>query len=74
MKLDDVKVLITKLNDKEAYVMMKFIYMSWKRIGAGFQKVDKYCRSDILFKDHTLIVQKLGQSCIGKLLSDPLKF
>eukprot|EP00831_Metopus_contortus_P055468 TRINITY_DN4696_c0_g1_i1.p1 TRINITY_DN4696_c0_g1~~TRINITY_DN4696_c0_g1_i1.p1 ORF type:complete len:192 (+),score=39.29 TRINITY_DN4696_c0_g1_i1:121-696(+) len=70
MKLEDVKAFIGKLTDAEAYAMIKLICLSWKRIGSGLQKVDKYCRSDILFKAHTHIVQKLGQSVIGRLLSD----
>ncbi len=72
LKLEDVKALVAKISDKDAYVMLKFIYMSWKRIAAGLEKVDKYCRSDILLKTHTLLVQKLGQCAVGRVLSDPL--
>ena len=71
LKFEDVKAVLDKLSDNEAYVMLQYIYMSWKRIARGLQKVEKYCRSDILFKTHTLIVQKLGQSSIGKVLCDP---
>eukprot|EP01022_Parablepharisma_sp_SALTPOND_P000861 TRINITY_DN105158_c0_g1_i1.p6 TRINITY_DN105158_c0_g1~~TRINITY_DN105158_c0_g1_i1.p6 ORF type:complete len:188 (+),score=14.84 TRINITY_DN105158_c0_g1_i1:2886-3449(+) len=72
LRLDDVKTLLTKVSDKEAYIMMKYIYMSWKSIASGLQKFDKYCRSDILLKTHTLLVQKLGQCVVGRLLCDPL--
>eukprot|EP00826_Nyctotherus_ovalis_P002319 TRINITY_DN10455_c0_g1_i11.p1 TRINITY_DN10455_c0_g1~~TRINITY_DN10455_c0_g1_i11.p1 ORF type:complete len:166 (-),score=60.61 TRINITY_DN10455_c0_g1_i11:148-591(-) len=71
LKLEDVKTLLAKLSDDEAYTMLQFIYMAWKRIACGLQRVDKYCRSDILFKTHTLLVEKLGQSAIGKILCDP---
>ena len=71
LKVEEAKALIARLSDTEAYVMMKFIYMSWKRIASGLQKVEKYCRSDILLKAHTMIVQRLGQCCIGRFSTDP---
>ena len=72
LRLEDMKALLGKLTDQEAYIMMKFIYMSWKRIAKGLQKIDKFCRSDILLKTHTLLVQRLGQSSVGRILCDPL--
>ena len=71
LRLEEAKAIVDKISDNDAYVMMQFIYMSWKRIAVGLEKAVKYCRSDILFKVHTHIVKKLGQSCIGRILNDP---
>jgi hypothetical protein len=71
LKLEDIKGILDKLTDDEAYVMLQYIYMSWKRVARGLQKVEKYCRSDILFKTHNFIVLKIGQSSISKVLCDP---